>query len=125
MTITGAQFKANAAKDWAETLSAPMRSIHIDEWGGEIFFKPANLEQKNAIYKFIAENDLSSIAETVVRRALNEDGERLFTNTDKKFFMTKVDPDTLSRIALAINEEPEVTIEEARKNSDSAIQTQP
>ena len=119
MSKTGAEIIAAGKLDWRGKLAAPMSSVHIDEWDCEIFFKPATLEQKNAIYQYLANNDLQSIAETIVRRALDADGKKLFSNADKKAFMTQMDPDIVSRVAVAINEEPESTIEEARKNSEA------
>jgi len=120
MSNTGADIIAAGKVDWREKLAALMSSIVVEEWKGcEIFFKPATLEQKNAIYGYIADNDLQSLAETIVRRALDADGKKLFSNADKKAFMTQMDPDIVSRVAVAINEEPESTVEEARKNSDS------
>lgn len=120
MSQTGADIIAAGKLDWRGKLAAPMSSIVIEEWKGcEIFFKPATLEQKNAIYQYLANNDLQSIAETIVRRALDADGKKLFSNADKKAFMNQMDPDIVSRVAVAINEEPESTVEEARKNSEA------
>ena len=119
MSKSGAEILAAGKLDWRNKLAAPMSSVQVDEWDCEIFFKPATLEQKNAIYQFLANNDLQSIAETIVRRSLDADGRKLFSNADKKAFMSQLDPDIVSRVAVAINEEPESTVEDARKNSDS------
>jgi hypothetical protein len=120
MSESGALMKAAATADWRKKLAAPASSIVIEEWGScEIFFKPATLEQKNAVYQYIQKDDLQGIAETIVRRGLDGDGRKLFSNQDKKWMMKECDSEILGRIAMAINEEPESTVEEARKNSDS------
>lgn len=119
MSKSGAEIIAAMKMDWRAKNSGPMSSVVVDEWDCEIFFKPSTLEQKNAIYQYLANDDLQSIAETIVRRGLDADGKKLFSNADKKAFMTQGDPEIVSRVALAINEEPESTIEEARKNSEA------
>jgi len=58
--------------------------------------------------------------QTLIIRALDEDGKRLFSNADKKDLMEKVDPDVIVNIISAMNDEPETTIEDARKNSEAA-----
>lgn len=116
----GAEVLARATTHWRDRLVAPMKEVAVPEWGAVIYFQPSTLAQRNRIYRYLNDGSLEGLAEMVVIRALDDEGNRMFNNADKKAFMSKVDPDVLIRVVDAMNEEPETTMEDARKNSDTA-----
>jgi len=116
----GAQLLATAKTHWREKLVAPMESVVVPEWDSTIFFKPTTLAQRNTIFRYVNDGSLESLVQTLIIRALDEDGKRLFSNADKKDLMEKVDPDVIVNVITAMNDEPETTIEDARKNSEPA-----
>ncbi len=116
----GAQILAKAKTHWRDKLVAPMESVVVPEWDTTIFFKPTTLAQRNTIFRYVNDGSLESLVQTLIIRALDEDGKRLFSNADKKDLMEKVDPDVIVNIISAMNDEPETTIEDARKNSEAA-----
>jgi LytS/YehU family sensor histidine kinase len=116
----GAELLAKAKTHWREKLVAPMESVAVSEWDTVIFFKPTTLAQRNTIFRYVNDGSLESLVQTLIIRALDEDGRRLFSNADKKDLMEKVDPDIIVNVINAMNEERETTIEDARKNSEAA-----
>jgi len=116
----GAELLAKAKTHWREKLVAPMESVAVSEWDTVIFFKPTTLAQRNTIFRYVNDGSLESLVQTLIIRALDEDGKRLFSNADKKDLMEKVDPDIIVNVITAMNEERETTIEDARKNSEAA-----
>ena len=116
----GAELLAKAKTHWREKLVAPMESVAVSEWDTVIFFKPTTLAQRNTIFRYVNDGSLESLVQTLIIRALDEDGKRLFSNADKKDLMEKVDPDIIVNVITVMNEERETTIEDARKNSEAA-----
>ena len=116
----GAQILAKAKTHWRDKLVAPMESVVVPEWDTTIFFKPTTLAQRNTIFRYVNDGSLESLVQTLIIRALDEDGKRLFSNADKKDLMEKVDPDVIVNVVSAMNDEPETTVEDARKNSEAA-----
>ena len=112
----GAQILAKAKTHWRDKLVAPMESVVVPEWDTTIFFKPTTLAQRNTIFRYVNDGSLESLVQTLIIRALDEDGKRLFSNADKKDLMDKVDPDVIVNVVSAMNDEPETTVEDARKN---------
>jgi|TARA_Y100000310_G_C20618160_1_gene781802 hypothetical protein len=116
----GAETLARAKTHWRERLVAPMESVAVSEWDAVIYFKPTTLAQRNRIFKYVNDGSLESLVETLLIRALDGDGKKMFSNADKKPLMEQVDPDVIVRIISAMNDEPDTTIEDARKNSEPA-----
>ena len=116
----GAELLARAKTHWRDKLVAPMESVVVPEWDATIYFKPTTLAQRNRIFKYVNDGSLESLVETLIIRALDGDGKKLFNNNDKKALMESVDPDVIVRVINAMNEEPETTVEDARKNSEAA-----
>jgi len=116
----GAELLATAKTHWRGKLVAPMQKVVVPEWDTTIFFKPTTLAQRNTIFKYVNDGSLESLVQTLIIRALDEDGKRLFSNAYKKDLMEQVDPDVIVNVITAMNDEPETTIEDARKNSEPA-----
>ena len=104
-----------------EKLAGELGFYEVAEWVVKgkpikIYFKPAmNMAQQERI-QAMASNDKQgeAVCETLIQRALNEDGTRMFRSTDKLELMRHVDPSVLSKIILAMVEDSDV--EEAAKN---------
>ena len=97
-----------AKSHFREKLDASPECIDVPEWGMKIYFKPINLKQQDKIYKYIRAGSLESLAETVIVRALDENGNKIFKPVHKTELMTLVDSDVISRICEVMGgEDPE------------------
>lgn len=109
----------DSAKSHFESLG--VQSIEVPEWKDEngnpsiIYWNPINLYEKNIIFKK-SENmsDVNVLADILVMKALDKDGNKIFKPEDKLSLMYKVDSDVLSRVATAMVKI--ITPEEVKKN---------
>jgi len=97
-----------------------IKVISVPEWeddNGEptkIYAKPLTLSETAKLYKMSKEDDLVMMAYVLIYKALDENGDKLFTLEDKKSLLNDVDREVLVRIAQEIMDSPDV--EEHKKN---------
>ena len=107
------------AKSHFENLGT--QSIEVPEWEDDdgkptvLYWNPITLSEKNKLFKK-SDNltDVSILADILVMKALDKDGNKSFRAEDKLALMHKVDSDVLSKIAnaMVLN----ITPEEVKKN---------
>ena len=91
----------------------------VPEWGDEneplyIYSKPLSLGETSKLYKLSKEDDLTMMAYVLIYKALDENGDKLFTLDDKGSLLNNVDQEVLVRVATQImGQEP---IEDVKKN---------
>jgi len=90
-----------------------VRAIEVPEWGVTIYVKPANLAVRDKLYQASIKHGLSALADTLILRALNEDGMRVFKPVDRVHLLNEVDPDVLTRVASEINDDLDGLTDEA------------
>jgi len=107
------------AKTHFESLG--VQSIEVPEWKDEdgkptvIYWNPITLSEKNKLFRKSDNlNDVSILADIVVMKAIDKDGNKIFTLEDKLSLMHKVDSDVLSRIATEMVKA--INPEEVKKN---------
>ena len=107
------------AKSHFESLG--VQSLEVEEWKDEagtpsvIYWNPITLSEKNKLFKKSDNlNDVGILADIVIMKAIDKDGNKLFTLEDKIGLMHKVDSDVLSRIATQMVRS--ITPEEVKKN---------
>tara|TARA_Y100001951_G_C11266431_1_gene255856 strand:+ start:14 stop:355 length:342 start_codon:yes stop_codon:yes gene_type:complete len=90
-----------------------VQSIEIEEWKDDdgkpstIFWNPITLAEKKKLFtKSDSLNDVALLADIVIMKALDNDGNKLFQTTDKLDIMHKVDSDVLAKIAAAMVSAP-------------------
>jgi len=94
----------DSARSHFESLG--VQHLEVEEWKDEagnssvIYWQPITLSEKNKLFKKSDNlNDVSILADILVMKALDKEGNKLFTLEDKLALMHKVDSDILSRIA--------------------------
>ena len=98
-----------------------VQSIEVPEWKDEngnpsiIYWNPINLYEKNVLFKKSGSmSDVSILADIVLMKALDKNGNKIFTLEDKLVLMHKVDSDVLSKVATAMVQA--INPEEVKKN---------
>ena len=76
----------------------------VPEWGtdGEplqVYYKPMTLAEKNKLYKLAQNDDLEIMAYTLIYKALDSDGNKIFDLGDKRALMHEVDADVAAELA--------------------------
>ena len=107
------------AKSHFESLG--VQSIEVPEWKDEdgkptvIYWNPITLSEKNKLFKKSDNmSDVSILADILIMKALDKDGNKIFTLEDKIPLMHKVDSDVLSKVASAMVQA--INPEEVKKN---------
>lgn len=97
-----------------------MRSIKVPEWDDlEIFFKESNTLQEESKMIELAQKGktVEALVETLIIKARNADGSKMFKQADKPTFMMEVDPSIVIRVVGDINSvNDETNWEIAEKN---------
>lgn len=86
-------------------LSAEMKSIHVPEWDSKIFFKPTiTLKEQSKLIELASQGkQVEALVESLIVKARNEDGTKMFSPVDKVVLMNEVDPAVIIRIVGEIN----------------------
>lgn len=98
-------------------ISGEMSNIYVEEWDLKIYFKSSStLKEQTKIVELAQKGStVEALVETLIIKARNEDGTKMFTPMDKTVFMNEVDPDVLIRVVGEINN-VDVDMEMATKN---------
>ena len=95
------------AKSHFESLGT--QSIEVPEWKDDdgkptvIYWNPITLAEKNRLLKKSDSlNDVSLLADILIMKALDKDGNKIFKSEDRLDIMHKVDSDVLAKISTAM-----------------------
>jgi len=107
------------AKSHFESLGT--QSIEVPEWKDDdgkptiVYWNPITLSEKNKLFKKSDNlSDVSILADILIMKALDKDGNKVFTLEDKIPLMHKVDSDVLSRLATSMVQA--ISVDEVKKN---------
>ena len=94
-----------AAAQFRERLSGELKFVECPEWGEKdkplkVYYKPAiNFKAQEKIYALVnAGKSSEAVCQTLIIRALDEEGNHLFRQTDMPKFMHEVDPEIVAGI---------------------------
>ena len=101
------------AKSHFENLGT--QSIEVPEWKDEdgkptvLYWNPITLSEKNKLLRKSDNlNDVSLLADVLLMKALDKDGNKVFKAEDKLALMHKTDPDVLTRISTLMVQAPSI-----------------
>jgi hypothetical protein len=95
----------NATTHFKDILAQSMQSVEIAEWNTTVFFRPAtSFAQEQNVIKLHSEGKMvEALVETLINRACDADGKRLFKLADKTTLMNEVDPQVILKVVNAMN----------------------
>jgi hypothetical protein len=108
-----------ATAHFRNQISGEMKSITVSEWGdAKIFWKSATtLRDEGKILELSQQGKtVEALVESLILRARNEDGTKMFTFADKMVFLNEVDPKVLIRVVGEMNSVGDLDLENAEKN---------
>jgi len=100
-------------------IGGEMKSIFFPEWDAKIFFKSSiTLKEQSKLIELSSQGKtVEALVESLITKARNEDGTKMFTAMDKVVFMNEVDPQVIIRVVAEINETTsEDSLDEIEKN---------
>ncbi|CAB4153864.1 hypothetical protein UFOVP641_33 [uncultured Caudovirales phage] len=95
-----------ATAHFRNKISGAMRKIYVPEWESDIYIKEAaSLKEESKILELSQQGKtVEALVESLVVKARNEDGSKMFSMPDKITLMNEVDPQVLIRIIGQINQ---------------------
>ncbi len=84
------------AKTHFDTLETKV--IEVEEWDTVIYATPFTMGEKKKLWKHAKEDDIEFMVRTLILKALNKDGEKMFDLSDKPTLMNHVDPNVIVRV---------------------------
>lgn len=100
-------------------ISGEMSSIYVEEWDLKIYYKKSNTLQEEAKLIELAQKGktVEALVETLIIKARNEDGTKMFKPADRMVFLNEADPNVLIKAVSDMNTTLEVgTLEDVEKN---------
>jgi len=86
-------------------VNGDLKSINVEEWNKDIYFKPFTLDDNDWIQKKANGQDGAFIAYFLIRKCLDADGKKVFTVSDKLKLTKSCDSDLLTRVMLEMRGE--------------------
>jgi hypothetical protein len=95
-----------ATAHFRNKIGGDMKKVHVPEWECDIYYKQSNTLKEQAKLIELAQQGktVEALVETLITKARNQDGTKMFTLPDKATFMNEVDPKILIRIVSDMNE---------------------
>lgn len=107
-----------ATKHFRSKLDGTLERISVPEWETEIFFYPTTpLKEESSILKLQQEGKtVEALIQSIIVKARNADGSKMFAPADRVTMMNEVDPKVLMRIAGQLNGIDLDSLDEVEKN---------
>lgn len=108
-----------ATNHFRAKIAGEMKKITVPEWECDIYFKTSStLKEESKLLELAQQGKtVEALVESLIAKARNEDGTKMFQPLDKQVFMNEVDPQIIIRvvgeIGTAIGAE---NLEDAAKN---------
>lgn len=109
-----------ATSHFRAKIGQDMHHVYVPEWETKIYFKSTiSLKEQAKLVELASQGKtVEALVETLIVKARNEDGTKMFTMVDKPTFMNEVDPNVIIRVVGEINTETsqETDLEKVEKN---------
>jgi hypothetical protein len=109
-----------ATSHFRTKISADMKSVYVPEWDTKIWFKAAiTLRDQSKLIELATQGkQVEALVESLIVKARNEDGTKMFSMPDKVTLMNEVDPNIIIRVVGEINNanDDEQDLEQVEKN---------
>jgi hypothetical protein len=94
-----------ATAHFRNQIGGDMSSITVPEWDAKIWFKSVtNLREEGRFLELCQQGkSVEALVESLIVRARNEDGTKMFSVADKMVLLNEVDPKVLIRIVGEMN----------------------
>jgi|TARA_Y100000296_G_C5131186_1_gene235657 hypothetical protein len=109
-------------RHWQEAIAGGLDKITIKEWDMDIYVKktyPFSIESR--VMKLQSQGEpVEALVETLIVKALDKDGKRIFFDADRINLMNEADPSVILKVVTAIN-----TAELRTKVNDAVKESKP
>jgi hypothetical protein len=94
-----------ATAHFRNRISGEMNKVVVPEWECDVYFKSAsNLKEESRVLELSQQGKaVEALVESLIIKARNADGSKMFTTMDRPVLMNEVDPTVLIRLVGEIN----------------------
>jgi len=75
-----------------------VRAIEAPEWDTIVYSTPFTMGEKKSLWKFAKNDDFEFMVRTLILKAVDKDGKKMFDISNKVELMNNVSPDVITRI---------------------------
>jgi hypothetical protein len=108
-----------ATSHFRSKISGDMKKITVPEWECDVYFKTAiTLKEQSKLIELASQGkQVEALVESLIVKARNIDGTKMFSIADKIVLMNEVDPSVIIRVVGEINSATEEdALEAVEKN---------
>lgn len=106
-------------KHFRGKLAEGLEVYHVEAWNLDVYYRKINtLKQESRIVELSTQGkSVEALVETIIIKALDSEGNALFTNHDKTVLMNEADPAVILELSRALNRSDLPQVEDIEKNS--------
>ena len=95
----------NALSHFKSKLAGELKSIEVPEWDTTIYYRgTSSMATESKILSLTTNGKTADgLVESIVQKSLDENGKRVFKDTDRAALMNEADPSVLIKLATALN----------------------
>lgn len=103
------------AKHYQSSIGGELKMIRCEEWDADIYFRTTYpLKDEAKILELQQQGKtVEALVESIVTKARDKDGKRLFHDADRIKLMNEADPQTVIKVASAINNAKVIATQES------------
>ena len=103
----------SATAHFKEKLAGKLYKYHCDEWDMDIYYQASSSMRIESKIMSLTQNGKAAdaLVESIILKALDQDGNRLFKETDRAALMNEADPQVIIKVASQLN------------NTDDSVET--
>lgn len=109
-----------ATSHFRAKISGEMKYVVVPEWDAKVYFKSSiTLREQSKLIELASQGkQVEALCESLIVKARNEDGTKMFSTVDKVTLMNEVDPNVIIRVVGEINSanDDETDLEKVEKN---------
>ena len=107
-----------ATGHYRSKLDGSLNSVEIPEWETTVYYRnTSTLKDESTVLKLQQEGKtVEALVQSIIIKALDENGKRMFAPADRVVLMNEVDPQVVIRLASVLNGVDEDSLEDIEKN---------
>lgn len=110
--------KQKALAHFKAKIAGNLFKYHVDEWDCDVYYRAtASMATEAKIMNLTQQGKTAeALVESIVLKALDEDGNRIFRDVDRPELLNETDPQVLIKVAGILNNANADSIEAIEKN---------
>ena len=110
--------KQKALAHFKAKIAGNLFKYHVDEWDCDVYYRAtASMATEAKIMNLTQQGKTAeALVESIVLKALDEDGNRIFRDVDRPELLNEIDPQVLIKVAGILNNANADSIEAIEKN---------